>query len=460
MAQNQNASEGAKRITFLLGRLTVLRSILRTQPVSRLFDLCDAVASGDATRAAGRYHAMTAALLEQNIRRVTGDIWKDFIFSEMLESYNRFSVLAAERHMDPPVLVAMRQDMRLMQELFDLTGSKFIEWIGSMNPAPAPKREAGRGKSDDGIIRMAASAWSGGSFIRERPKPQPVDPPAEIPALPKELELDRWVSWNYDDPGERVEYVADEGLAVIYRRFLAEKDWGNLAEPLMEFHAQYGCGEFLRYRVFLATDEGLQGIDPRGGPLWDDLTGIGPQKEKLYANTLRFLHTGKGEHVLLYGPDGMGKTSLMLALARELEDLRVILLAQRDFSSSMETLRSLASQPFRFIAVMDDLALSEREYRRLKAALACQPMLKNALIYATAPVPPSDSSVFGLEIAFAMPTYQEFCTMVSDVIRRERAPVSDGEIQSACARWQEEKADFSVRSARRLAWQLIRKGTD
>ena len=114
-------AESARRITFLLNRLTVLRTLLRTDPAARLVELCDAVAAGDGTAAAARYHSMTAALLDQPTRRVTGDIFKDFLFAEILESSNRFSLMAAAGHSDPPVMLAMEKDLRILQELFALT---------------------------------------------------------------------------------------------------------------------------------------------------------------------------------------------------------------------------------------------------------------------------------------------------------------------------------------------------
>lgn len=463
-------SEGAKRITFLLGRLTVLRGLLRTAPVVKLCELCDAIAEGDASSATLKYHAMTSALLEQSTRRVSGDIWKDFVFSEMLESPNRFSVLAAEGHMDPPVRLSMAHDLKLMQELFNIDSPTVSQWIARLckdngvnilkTPPPKPflpERAKPKGPSDNETIsRMASSAWSGGTFIRERQK-QRTPEPQELPELPKELELENWAKWSYDEPGERIEYVADEGLAIIYRRFLAESDWGTLAQPLVEFHAKYGCGEFLRYRVFIAADDGLQGISDADAPDWDSLSGLSKQKEKIYANTLRFLHTGKGENVLLYGADGMGKSSLVLSLTKELPELRLILLAQRDFASSMETLRSLLGQPFRIIAFMDDLALSEREYRRLKAALTVRHGKSNALIYATSPTPPVDGSVFGLEIPFSMPDFHEFSTMVDDIVRRESPSASHEAVRSACVQWQGEKEDFSIRAAKRIAQNVLRQ---
>ena len=88
----------------------------------------------------------------------------------------------------------------------------------------------------------------------------------------------------------------------------------------------------------------------------------------------------------------------MLALAKELPELRFVFLAQRDFSDCMATLAGLSEQPFRFLAFLDDLSLSEREYRRLKAAVKSRLYGGNSLLYATADQRPRDSSVFGLEL--------------------------------------------------------------
>ena len=457
--QNKTPKEGAKRLTFLLSRLTVLRQLLSTEPVERLFELCGAIAEEDCTAAAVRYHAMTAALLDQSIRRVTGDIWKDFLFSQILESKNRFSVLAAQRRMDPPVQVAMEQDLRMLQELFALTGKQLTEWIGAIAPKQEKQDEQRTAKkygNEENISRMASSAWGGGYFTREKQKPRPAEPETKA-QLPDELELENWVGWLYDDPGERLEYAADDGLAVIYRRFLAEEDWGRLAAPLVEFHQQYGCGEFLRWRAFVAADEGMQGLDLADCLDWDALDVPGPQKERLYANTIRFLHTGKGENALLYGPDGMGKSSLVMALAKELPELRIIVLAQRDFSASMETLRSLSAQPFRFIALMDDLALSDREYRRLKAAFKTQLGASfPALLYATSNTRPADSSLFGLEIGFELLTEDQFRLQVEDAVHEEGGVIGPQALAEYVRHWRESGGELSLRAARRLAGRILR----
>ena len=457
MKDVKSPSDGARRVAFLLGRLTVLRSMLETKPALCLMELCDAIASGDATLSATRYHAMTATLLQSGDRRVTGDMFKDFLFAQVLESDNRFALLAAAHRSDPPVMLAMEKDLRLIQELFTLTCQQLIDWICSMNTASAavPPVQARKTADEESISSMAASAW-GGSPVHLRERSKAVVPPVSAPRLPNDLEPETWVRWEYDDPGERVTYAADAGLAVIYRQFLAEDDWGKLVTPLWEFHRQYGSGVFLRYRSFLGTENGISSMDVSDLPVWDEIIAQNGQKERLYANTLRFLHTGKGENALLYGPSGMGKSSLISALVNELPELRFVFLVFRDFNTAMSTLSSLSGQPFRFIAFMDDLALSEREYRRLKTAVKSALDLKNVLIYATASTPPSDSAVFGLELGFDMLSYDEFVRHVGDEIRRAGAEIDPSDVETACSRWSENRGDLTLRAGSRLAETIIR----
>lgn len=462
MKDSKTAAEGARRITFLLGRLTVLRSMLRTEPAARLMELCDAIAANDATAGAARYHAMTAALLENPNRRVTGDIFKDFLFAEILESNNRFARLSAAHRSDPPVMLAMEQDLRLVQELFSLECDTLIDWIGSVNkkktqresavPSATPRKPS----NEERITGMAGSAWGGGFFQKDRARARIPEPEATVD-LPDELELSHWVRWEYDDPGERVTYAADDGLAVIYRRFLAEEDWGKLVVPLAEFHRQFGSGEFLHYRAFVAADDGMEGMDLSEFPSWDDIVVSDNQKERLYANTLRFLHTGEGENALLYGSGGMGKSSLVLALAKELPELRFVFLAQRDFADCMETLSRLKEQPFRFIAFLDDLSLSEREYRRLKAAVKSRLFRGNSLLYATSDQRPSDSSVFGLELGFDTLSEQSFLRAVQKALEENSVELDEETVRSACRRWQDEQGELTLRAAARLATALARK---
>ncbi len=112
-------AENARRITFLLNRLTVLRTLAHGARREAYGTLRRRRFGGrHLRRGAVPFH--DRALLDQPTRRVTGDIFKDFLFSEILESSNRFSLMASAGHSDPPVLLAMEKDLRILQELFSL----------------------------------------------------------------------------------------------------------------------------------------------------------------------------------------------------------------------------------------------------------------------------------------------------------------------------------------------------
>ena len=152
----------------------------------------------------------------------------------------------------------------------------------------------------------------------------------------------------------------------------------------------------------------------------------------------------------------MGQSSLVLALAKELPELRFVFLAQRDFSDCMATLAGLSEQPFRFLAFLDDLSLSEREYRRLKAAVKSRLYGGNSLLYATADQRPRDSSVFGLELGFEMLPAPDFARAVQKELDRANAAVDPNAVQEACRRWEAERGELSLRAAGRLAEALLR----
>lgn len=488
MIQNSNQNENSsstlsdeevtrrsEQLLLLMGRLTVLRTATQTLPLAHLTALCDALVEGNAVEAVYEYHAMTAALLEAGSRRVTGNIWKDFLFAQLLEVPNRFAQLAAAGSPDPPVASSMGHDLKLLQELFDLDSAALIECIESLSqrrnePSQRERSQAERLRSnekwmqrEERISRMASSAWGLGRLEGNIPPAEPKAPaPAPAPIhrpvaaeLPPELDVTEWIHWQYDEPAGPIDYVADEALALLYRQFLASEDWSELTDTLQEFHAHYGCGEFLRYRLFAAFTGRMYGMEDEQSPAWDAVLSVGQQKELLYANILRFLHTGKGQNTLLYGADGMGKTSLLLALMDELPELRLVMLPP-SMENIHDIMLSLSKQPFRFLALVDDTTMDAESYRRLKAASTLNRSFTNILLCATSMDQAPDSSVFSLQIAFPMPSFEEFCRVVYGLVSNRISDVSRQRVQDACEAHRQRSGDFSIRAAIAAADQFVR----
>lgn len=474
-----NARESAKNVMLWIGRLTVLRHWMDTPVVAKLFALCNAIVEKDIAAATMDYHSLTAALLDAPARRVTGDIWKDYVFAELIETPNRFSSLAAAGTMDPAVKEAMDHDLRLIQELFRLNSQQILDWINQLTLEQKRKenqtsRESVRAnrasrEQENRIMNLAESAWFGVKnpkkpTVRRQPDYSYEIAPKE-PLTKSELSTENWIQWGYADPAKLVHYVADEALALLYRKFLAENDWRNLTEDLVRFFGKYGSGIFLRYRWFVATDDQFYGVEPEetAQSLWDDLYGVDRAKEKLFANALSFLHRSKGDNTLLYGAEGMGKTSLIMALAQEPEmrELRLVFFAQKDAYRACEIIEQLGQQPFHFIAFLDDISMAEPDYRRLKRAFGGRMSPRNVLVWATATGKPSDSTLFPVQVPFAKPTFSDFQRAVSDMLRRQHIDMDETGLQqmvhTACEQWRDENNDCSIRSANRLADRLIRE---
>lgn len=470
----QRPKEAAEHIMLLIGRLTVLKNIAESPALDKLFSLCTAVLEQDSNAATFEYHSLTAIMLDSQARRVTGDIWKDQLFSELIESPNRFSRLAASGKMDPAVKESMEHDLRLLQELFKLNSQQIIAWIEELAKDGGRKtlsraelmrrnaKETQEKERESKIVGIAQTAWFGFDLPPRQVKPKKQAQytiPGDEMLTVKKLDTENWIQWGYAEPAQLIEYVADEALALLYRKFLAEEDWSNLAAELEAFFNEYGCGIFLRYRFFAATDDHFYGVDPENikSVDWDDLYGIDRAKEKLYANALRFLHTGQGENTLLYGAEGMGKSSLILSLVRELDDLRLVSFAQKEAADACELIQRLGEQPFKFIALLDDISMEETDYRKLKRMLATRMGPKNVLVFATSNKRPPDSTLFPLQIPFNKPDQDDFLIMIQDILRREQLTLSPDKLSQEAENWLAEGNGCSIRSANRLTDRLLRE---
>ncbi|PIE69085.1 MAG: ATPase [Deltaproteobacteria bacterium] len=131
----------------------------------------------------------------------------------------------------------------------------------------------------------------------------------------------------------------------------------------------------------------VQRIDPVG---LNDLVGIDEQVRLLETNTRRFLDGMPANNVLLWGPRGTGKSSLIKALlnAYSEQGLRIIEVDKDDLvllPEIVDEIRDLTQ--FHFIVFCDDLSFEEgeRTYKALKSALDGSIELppENVLVYAT-----------------------------------------------------------------------------
>jgi uncharacterized protein len=119
------------------------------------------------------------------------------------------------------------------------------------------------------------------------------------------------------------------------------------------------------------------------------LVGIDTQKEKMVANTLRFLEGKPANNAMLWGARGTGKSSLVKALLNEYRDkgLRLIQVDKNDLVELPEIVDGIRESRYRFIVYCDDISFEAEEsgYKALKSAIegSIEQPPANVLIYAT-----------------------------------------------------------------------------
>ena len=220
----------------------------------------------------------------------------------------------------------------------------------------------------------------------------------------------------------------------------------------------------------------------------EDLIGIDIQKRMIVQNTRQFVQGRTANNVLLTGPRGTGKSSLVKALLSEFseQDLRLIEVSKLALADISTIIALVAERKERFILYCDDLSFNNEEagYQALKAALdgSLVSFSDNMLIYATSnrrhlmpelmqdnagtkyvgeEVHPSESveekislsERFGLWVSFYPFTQEEYLTIVSHWLKHFGAcPVSREVIRHAALQWSIQRGSRSGR----VAWQFAR----
>jgi predicted AAA+ superfamily ATPase len=168
------------------------------------------------------------------------------------------------------------------------------------------------------------------------------------------------------------------------------KDWSKQIETIAGYHRGHSRGLIAQYCALnFSFPVGLLGIKNPDLPELDDLIGCSRQKELLCHNTEIFLKGHPANNVLLYGPRGTGKSTMIKALLNKYPDqaLRLIQLDREQIDYLPELMAVLVGYNVKFIIFIDDLSFEEHEtqYKALKAVLEggliSQP--DNVLIYAT-----------------------------------------------------------------------------
>ena len=368
--------------------------------------LCD-MDSGE-RGALGGYHALTQSLLSSPARRVSGDIWRDALLYELIETEHLFALAAARGERDRAQLMAMGELLGVLGLISEVTPELIARLIA----------ERGRlARSRDSVAMKSTAIWSGGS-IANLPKAEP----AEEPQLKIEL-----TPWKYGEPGLTGSYISDEALEEMYHRFLESGSWSGLTEDLWNFFASYGTGPFLKDRLFRLHRGELLPIHEPDGII--PLTALEEPHAALLERTIKFMRGEKAENALITGGAGTGKTAQLLSLLNELPEVRMVILNDGDTDGVTELVSRLSAQPLKFILALDGV---EPEGTAMKAVsdatagFAVQP--RNVLIYAASR---SDGGVLPGRVNLSYLNLKQFTGMVGEIMEYDGFEPDPQEVHNA-----------------------------
>ncbi|MCC7265054.1 MAG: DUF815 domain-containing protein [Candidatus Latescibacteria bacterium] len=175
--------------------------------------------------------------------------------------------------------------------------------------------------------------------------------------------------------------------------FAAAADWAALAETVADHLCAYGGGVFFGCPAFRFQGRaGRARLEPiadfAGFPL-DWLQGNEDRVMVVRQNTLNLLAGHRAHHVLIWGPRGCGKSSLIRGLISQYYDqgLRGIEIHPRHYGQLDELYELVRGRPETFVGVLDNIALSrhDADFRLLASALDghLTQVPRNLVFYAT-----------------------------------------------------------------------------
>lgn len=273
--------------------------------------------------------------------------------------------------------------------------------------------------------------------------------------------------------------VVDEARRSIKQRMGECRNWRDFLPELSQYYADYGSGEFGRFRAFRWTKDGeggrLTGVESPDPIRLTDLVEYDWQRASVKRNTEKLLAGLATNNMLLHGDRGTGKSSTVKAMLNEFgsRKLRLVEVAKENLIDLPEILSILRKRPEKFILFLDDLSFEENEtqYKAMKAVLegGLEARPSNVALYATSnrrnlirerfsdrskdeEVHPGDtmqeklslSDRFGISVPFLCPDQEEFLRMVGILAERVGIKMTD-EVRRQALSWQHARSGRSAR---------------
>jgi len=386
---------------------------------------------------------------------VSGDLFLDYLLHAVLVVPSAFSKMAAGAEMDEPVYAAMRADLSALGAIAALDTDTVRRWLDERirNLRTKPKG------TKDTISLMSSAAWSGGT-LRTR---QAAEPPAgeeNAQPLPEAFLCEDFLPWRYGEFSLRDSYASDEALEEMYTRMLGSRSWRPLTDDLWNFFASYGCGMFVKNRLFLFDGETISPMEEPPG-MEEAAERLYPEQHaRLLENTINFMRGERRENLLLFGGQGVGKTSAMLSLLNELPEVRMVVITKIGDALLKNLIKPLSEQPLKFILLFDGIEPSGEDMAMLqKSLLAMRALPENMLLYATATE--SGGTLFPCRIHLPYPQLSELTDLIQSILEDAGERADHNAVRNACIDYQvEAKEPLSLAAAYAVAMRMRRTGSN
>ncbi|MBA4783263.1 MAG: ATP-binding protein [Rhizobiales bacterium] len=242
--------------------------------------------------------------------------------------------------------------------------------------------------------------------------------------------------------------------------------------------------------IWRAEESFLQPVDQINRIDLDLLVGVDLVRDKLLDNTRQFARGFAANNVLMWGARGMGKSSLVKATQRTINQenareglsarLKLIEIHREDIDSLPALMRLLRGLDHRFIVFCDDLSFDgdDASYKSLKSALdgGVEGRPDNVIFYATSnrrhliprdmmenerstAINPSEtteekvslSDRFGLWLGFHKCTQEDYLAMIEGYAARYDLDIATERLRFEALEWAKTRGNRSGR----VAWQYI-----
>jgi len=420
-------------------QLVVYRGLLQDKVVTSFITLLKTLTSypSSAIETLDAYHGFVHNLISQATPGKWPDAWQRYLVTAILADENPFSRQAEYLRLEdisPSLREAARHDLNCLQQMF-------------LTPADS--------------VRQATIERTGQVLMAE--------PGTSLP------------SWqNMMFTGEE----SPVGTTVL----LNSARWGDDIDQVAAYYHAHSTGCFQRYLAYRwdkCREEGcLIGIKRPDAVEPQDLVGLHQQRAQLDTNTQYFLAGLPANHVLLYGPRGTGKTSMVKSLLTRYHNqgLRIIELPKQHLDDLPGILDLLNNRALHFIVFVDDLSFEDYEvdYKVLKTVLegGIEKIPANVLIYATSNrrhiikelFSDRDNEIhggdtvqeklsvadrFGLTITFPFPNQQSYLEIVRGLASRHRLDLSQDDLERQALQWEKSHSGPSGRTARQFVDHLV-----